>query len=423
MKDTILDPRQAESMGMIVTSGELLLRIVDDVLDYSKLESGKVDIDLQKSNLQETLDAVVGSIESKAVSTNISFQTYYGNCVGEFLYTDNRRLQQILYNLLGNAVKFSVEGGTVELRLELCGGEPECKDCGDGRILRFIVKDYGKGIEEKDFEKIFLPFLQASTETERLYGGTGLGLAITAKLVKALGGSISVESEVGKWTKMNVDLPCGHYESIADIPELSLRLQKSSVLLVGAGAAEVSQLAGTFHQYHVAFSSYRDVKEFECAVQEKTVGDSNAYIVLVNEDLYDNNALQRIARNVKKKVIFLAFGPQGCVKEARRHYHSFSRILPSVFIRTLGDCLEKEPCNPTQRIPVTSTATYSSLRVLIAEDNTINQRVLVRMLNRLGVDSVEVVANGKLAVDREANDEFDVILMDLQVSYDTVTTV
>lgn len=93
---------KAESMGMIVTSGELLLRVVDDVLDYSKLESGHVEIDVEKSNLQETLNAVVHAIETKASSTNVSLQTNYEVSIGEYFNTDSRRLQQILYNLLGS---------------------------------------------------------------------------------------------------------------------------------------------------------------------------------------------------------------------------------------------------------------------------------------------------------------------------------
>lgn len=102
------DAEKAESMGMIVTSGELLLRVVDDVLDYSKLESGNVEIDLQQSNLQETMNAVVHAIETKAATTNISLQTNYGFSVGEYFYTDSRRLQQILYNLLGSKSHLSI---------------------------------------------------------------------------------------------------------------------------------------------------------------------------------------------------------------------------------------------------------------------------------------------------------------------------
>ena len=104
---------------MIVTSGDLLLTVVNDVLDYSKLESGNVDIVVRRSNLQGALDAVVHSISQKSRTKNLEVKTFYGNSVPEYVETNSRRLQQILYNLLGNAVKFSKEGGTVELRVDL----------------------------------------------------------------------------------------------------------------------------------------------------------------------------------------------------------------------------------------------------------------------------------------------------------------
>lgn len=108
LKDTMPDAEKAESMGMIVTSGELLLRVVNDVLDYSKLESGNVETEVKQSSLQETLNAVVHAIETRASSTNVSLQTNYGVSIGEYFYTDSRRLQQILYNLLGSTFCLAV---------------------------------------------------------------------------------------------------------------------------------------------------------------------------------------------------------------------------------------------------------------------------------------------------------------------------
>lgn len=215
-ESTSLDQKQAEYLQMMVSSGELLQRVVNDVLDYSKLEAGKVVVEIQQSSLQDALNAVVRSIETNALSRNVSVETHYDYTVGEFFATDSRRLQQILYNLLGNSIKFSSEEGVVELWVQHCILPPQLlkqdscdvrdiKPFGqDQQVLRFVVKDYGKGIQKENFEKIFVPFSQAENSTERLHGGTGLGLAITAKLVKALGGSISVDSEFGEWTEMRV---------------------------------------------------------------------------------------------------------------------------------------------------------------------------------------------------------------------------
>jgi signal transduction histidine kinase len=189
LQDTELDPQQKEEVRMIVTSGELLRTVVDDVLDYSKLESGNFEIDIKRSNLQETLNTIVHSIDIKDQAKKLLVRPFYGVTLGEFIDTDSRRLQQILYNLLGNAIKFSKEGGIVELHVCLCSsdGDREAPDnksfkvvkAGDP-VLQFVIKDYGKGIAKDHFEKIFEPFNQASAETSSVYGGTGLGLAITS---------------------------------------------------------------------------------------------------------------------------------------------------------------------------------------------------------------------------------------------------
>lgn len=250
-----MTPMQEESIRMIVASGDLLLTVVNDVLDWSKLESGNFEIDVRKSNLQETLNAILHSIQTKAASKHIHLATYYDAIVPEFVHTDCRRIQQILYNLLGNAIKFSppqavVEFGVLLVQLDkepragefyplgawpnkeeeesstattTITAEDKTADEGvqhpssasrspllhrrksfsrehslhddDSMVLRFVVKDYGQGIRPDDFQHIFEPFRQARQESDQAYGGTGLGLAITGKLVKALGGTVSVASK------------------------------------------------------------------------------------------------------------------------------------------------------------------------------------------------------------------------------------
>ncbi len=160
---------QDETMRMINTSGDLLLAVVNDVLDYSKLESGNLDIEIKPSSLQETLNSVVQAIETQGQSKKISVRTFYDAAVGEFIKTDSRRLQQILYNLLGNAVKFSKEGGVVELSVSVCPSasgqngnsySPAEADIETGKVqkdeeqvLLFVVKDYGKGIKKRTLRR------------------------------------------------------------------------------------------------------------------------------------------------------------------------------------------------------------------------------------------------------------------------------
>jgi signal transduction histidine kinase/ActR/RegA family two-component response regulator len=317
-----------ESAQMISQSGELLAAIVDDVLDYSKLESGIFDVDIQQTNLQLILATVVYSIGIRGRERNVEVRSLFDENLPNMVETDSRRLQQVLYNLLGNAIKFSKEGGTVDLKVSMCH---KSDNASFGTVLRLAVKDNGKGIAKDDMQKIFEPFNQGSKETERLYGGTGLGLAITSKLVKALGGTVSVDSAVGEWTEFVVDLPCQE-------PAVGMEVASSS--------AALSVLVGP---------------------QENEPADSSVGTAVTE-------AFTGIAPTVRP---------------------STPSLLPDKLLVKGG--------------------LYEKIKVLIAEDNLINQKVLHRMLTRLGLKHVDIVDNGRKAVDLCAVKEFDIVFMDLEM--------
>ncbi|CAB9503407.1 Peroxide stress-activated histidine kinase mak2 [Seminavis robusta] len=441
LQESKLDSKQEESMRMIVTSGTLLKAVVDDVLDYSKLAAGKVVIEVEQCQLQDTLNAVVRSIETNATSKRITLETYYDATIGEIFQTDSRRLLQILYNLLGNASKFGADGGIVELRVHHylaqlpsadIGKCPETSDtklegmqkAPEQRMLRFVVKDYGKGIHEKDYEKIFQPFLQASSETERLYGGSGLGLAITGKLVKALGGRISVKSEVGKWTEMFVDFPlCDHTAPSADVAGLSSRLQGSTMYIVGDVKSRDVIETKRFMQIYSVDAQVFDTMKDAIPPQDQEVDTKRAHVFLVQEDRYDEDVFRRWSKFAK--TVLLTFGHKFGVKGSDGHYRSLTQLLPCVLIKDIGDHVTRasQTQNPARTAGTSTKSTsdeekepsYKNYKILVAEDNLVNQKVVVRILKKLGILDVQVVDNGKKAVDQEAEGSFDVILMDMQM--------
>ncbi|OEU22221.1 two-component system sensory kinase [Fragilariopsis cylindrus CCMP1102] len=293
-----MDPMHADSIRMINTSGELLSAVVDDVLDYAKLESGSFEVDIGLTKLQDTLDSVLYSITQKMQEKNIRIRTHFSPTVPLYLETDSRRLQQVLFNLLGNAGKFSKIDSVIDLSVSLVKAY---RDDENNDTIRFSVKDYGKGIDKKDFETIFQPFSQASKETQNVYGGTGLGLSITSKLVHRLGGKISLDSELGKYADFTVDLPMnGRYVDI----------QKISGKMTSASAKTTTKNPG-----------------------------------------------------------------------------NITKVL-------LGKL---------------------DLKVLYAEDNIVNQKVLARVLNRYGITDITIVDNGKKAVDISAKTKYDCILLDMQM--------
>lgn len=471
LQDSELSPMQVDSVKMIVSSGELLLAVVNDVLDYSKLESGNVEIDIQRRNLQDTLNSVVHSVESKAQSKGISVLTQYDAAIPQFVKTDSHRLQQILYNLLGNAVKFSKDNGVVELRVELIPACPHQTGGGDqGRdgcptnmhaaseeesdtrcpfhrppspredsdnavpstsavakkttgeyLLRYTVKDYGKGIAEEDFEKIFRPFSQANVETEALYGGTGLGLAITAKLVAALGGRTSVDSEEGKWSKFTVDMP--FHGSHVNTKAIAGAMQNTVVILVGDdNTVDTDAAVSMCRLFDIGHAKYSNATALKEDLLKGALPRAKSYVYLTQEDLYDENL--RILLSKTTPVAVATFGPEYSVRSTKCHFRSLLHMLPSVLAESLSAIVSdlKSPTNTIISSPPSPSGkgkecalSYRDIRVLIAEDNAINQKVLHRMLKRVGVEHVDIVDNGRKAVDKEAVTSYDMVFMDMQM--------
>ena len=309
-----LTPEQAAAVDMIAVSGDLLLRVVNDVLDYTKLTVGMVDISKEETLLHPLLRQAVDASRVKAQQRGINIQMSLAKNLPLYVFTDGKRLSQILLNLLGNAVKFSDDGGVIELNVfrgVTKSGNPS---------LRIDIKDYGMGIEKENFAKIFDPFQQANAETEKSYGGTGLGLTISSQLAKALGGDISVDSEFGKWCLFSVEFELNE-ESSTDTNDDSIEVYSDCNISVSS-ASTLSD-----------FSSRR--------ASDKSQRSTSARTKLNMEE------------------------------------------------RRLDE-----------------------FRVLVAEDNHINQMLVDRMLRRFGVKHIEIVGDGCAAVKRCNETSYDLILMD-----------
>jgi CheY-like chemotaxis protein len=452
-----LSEKQKESISMIITSGELLCAVVNDILDFSKLESGNVLIEIRPVCLQDILDSVVNSIEHKAKSNRITSETLYSRRLPERIETDGNRLQQILYNLLGNALKFSDTGGSVELFVDYVPREPPRDDesistkadkasrcpfkaekesaCPFGfdkpmassqwsqitsesfiesGILRFSVKDYGRGIDTSDFDKIFEPFGQANRDTEKLYGGTGLGLAITSRLVERLGGRIMVESEIGKWSKFTVHVPV---TAVAQF-DVASSLADACILYVDhpdeANRRVVSSRGVPFEH----FVSCQDMYDWFMGESKSDRLLHRFLVCLIQEDLCSVDVLRKISQTLHLALI--TFGPtHDRIPESHLHVRSLSCRIRSVLLKAIAD-IRSEIDDPTRHGGRSATLLapvdiLKEVEVLIAEDNVINQKVLCRMLQRSGVERIDVADNGQEAVERCASKHYDVIFMDMQM--------
>jgi signal transduction histidine kinase/ActR/RegA family two-component response regulator len=419
--DSELDPLTRESIEMITGSGDLLLAVVDDVLDYSKLATGKVETKLELVRLPRIVRAVVASVDTRATPGGVELRTSLADGIPSEVETDGRRLQQILYNLLGNAIKFGQEGRIVEFTVDVISREQDIADSdqrgkmesSEDDLIRFIVKDYGKGILPSEIHKIFQPFQQAATN-EPKHGGTGLGLAITRQLVRVLGGTISVESEYGSWCQFVVLLPMNPERPIVSMSqEDDGQADMESVMDCNSSVEDDDGFSSSEDDSTISSSSIsrpsqhttsasrsrrpsfalstmstpRPAEEGDCQVLPP-------YAPIIN--LEEAQKLLSLARDSPRRV------EESCEKQApSSQVHSATSVTPES-PRNILEVKKKQ-------------IEFDKLKVLVAEDNKINQKVLHRTLTRLGINDVTIVENGKEAVDISEEVNFDCIFMDMQM--------
>ena len=410
---------------------------MDDVLDYSKLQSGNAEVDIKRSDIQRVVADLVKSMRASVIATkrNLSFSTKFGPRVTQYVETDGRRLLQILFNLVSNAVKFSKDNGVVEVRIDICErveplGAPRKADNDDEQeqerkplvsfgfpVLRFTVKDYGKGIEKKNFDRIFQPFTQTNSGVSNIDGGTGLGLAITEKLIRALGGDIRVDSCLQQWTEFTIDLP---FECApTSRHQMDGKFSKAEIYTVGS----TEYVSETFDFFHVTRTELVDLGELETALKSKPKQKECAILCLLRSDLFDAEATKLLSQ--KHGVKFIVIGPVSGLQGNICHYPSLGEMIPVVFLEELATVVQEQleltssKCGldfgSVHKAPAAPVCDLTKLRVLCAEDNLVNQKILIRMLKRLGVPTIEMAENGKLAVEKEAEMAFDIILMDMQM--------
>lgn len=441
-----LDPSLQESIEMITSSGDLLLAVVDDVLDYSKLAAGKVETKVETIQTQQVIRAVVTSVDIRAKATGVDLRTKLADNLPADVETDSRRLQQILYNLLGNAIKFGRQGKIVDFTVDVVCRDGSSTDhvevvekrnpCPDD-IVRFTVKDYGRGIHPSELHKIFQPFQQAATN-DPSHGGTGLGLAITRQLVRVLGGTISVESEYGSWCKFTVLLPKNPERPI--IP--SCKDEQRSTFEEALPFPNVSQrstLGGNSSSFEDDDFSSSDDDTCSSSTSFSTPSNYVHKHILTHvrhislpkvPSLFPGEGIGLFEKHRDDSVeatknSILGGDFSGLNEESIFTIDEIKNLLSSTRNEPMDqnvadqgnstdDCREP-PSPPPQESGSRKMVEFDKLRVLIAEDNQINQKVLHRTLTRIGLTDIDIVSDGKQAVEAQETKGYDVIFMDLQM--------
>ncbi len=422
--DTDLTQDQRECLNTVKASADSLLTVINDILDFSKIEAGRMDLDPVHFNVRDQMEEAVRSLALRAHAKGLELTLEVEKDVPAYVVGDPARLRQIATNLVGNAVKFTSSGEVnVTVHVE-SASEQEVR-------LRFDIRDTGIGIPTDKQAAIFEPFAQADGSTTRKYGGTGLGLTISTRLVKLMGGAIWMESQLGHGS-------CFHFTACfgpafeTELPEPNgLCLDDIHVLVVDDNAVNRRILTELLWQWKMRPSSAAG--GMEALGMLRQASERHDPFALVVTDCHmpemDGFDLARRIRNsphlTEAVVMMLTSGMQSgevqrcrelgiCIhvtKPVRRA--ELKAAISKVMARVHKPRVDAGP-SPVEPVPALAPPRDSGMRILLAEDNIVNQRVALRILQKEG-HRVTVANNGLEAVLAAGKEDFDAILMDVQM--------
>ncbi len=419
--ETELDVTQREYLNSVKYSADSLLSIINEILDFSKIEVGRLALDPVEFNLREHLGHAMKSLAIGAHRKDLELACYIPPELPEFVIGDPVRLRQVVLNLAGNAIKFTDQGEVV-LRVEPeQGGE-------DGLNLHFTVTDTGIGIPEEKRQLIFEPFTQADTSTTRQYGGTGLGLSISMRLIAMMGGRIWLESRVGQGSTFHFTARFGVAKkaTVRPPPEDPGPLENVRVLVVDDNATNRQILERTLSYWRMrptavssataALSSLHDAKAagapFRLLVADCHMPDVDGFMLV--EQIQRSLDLSDLAT-----IMLTSGGQRGDGARCKKLGIAAYLIKPVLQADLLDALLQvlgsREGDAPAQVITRhTLRQSRPPLRILLAEDNPVNQKLASRLLENEG-HQVVVASDGAQALDTWAKQSFDLVLMDAQM--------
>ena len=416
---TPLTGEQREYLGTIRDSADALLTLINDLLDFSKIEARKFELDKRDFDLRDTLEDTVRLLAPRAHQKELELACHIQADLPDRVFGDPIRLRQIVINLVGNAIKFT-DKGEVMLHVE------RQIQSESTLTLHFFVSDTGIGIPEEKQQTIFEAFEQVDSSTTRKYGGTGLGLSISAELVKLMGGMMWVESKVKQGSKFHFTVVLELKKSESDAsPKRIQQLMDLPILVVDDNASNRRILKEILMNWHMKPTLTSSGAE---ALQMLKEGNCNKPFALVLLDVHmpemDGFAVARQIRDGYKQLgikVLLLTSASRPSDVARCHELEIAGYLSKPIKQSeLFDAIVTAMAADSQKLERFESTSASiqpserSLRVLLAEDNPVNQTLAMRILEKLG-HKVQVVNNGKEAVERAQAEPFDLILMDVQM--------
>jgi signal transduction histidine kinase/DNA-binding response OmpR family regulator len=419
--DTELTAAQREYLTLVQESSDQLMRLLCDILDFSKIEAGKLDIDEIPFSLRECVGGVMKALAVSAHRKQLELACRIHPDVPEGLKGDPSRLDQIIVNLVGNAVKFT-EQGQIVVEIQ-CGSRTA-----DDANLQFAVSDTGIGIAREKLQRIFESFTQADSSTTRKYGGTGLGLAISTRLVQLMGGRMWVESEEGFGSTFRFELPfqLAPVELEPSAAESTAAVQGQRVLIVDDNATNRLILEEIVGGWHMRPTSVSDAQQaLQTLQQAQTEGQPLPLVVsdLNMPEVTGLTLLEQIREDTSlaaTPVIMLTSSTRPEELQRCRELGASARLMKPVKQSELFKAVVKAlgagaaETQPQAAVAPRAPVKLPSLRVLLVEDSHVNQKLVIALMGKHGHE-VSVVENGKRAIETLQSQRFDIVLMDVEM--------
>jgi PAS domain S-box-containing protein len=415
--ETPLSIQQREYLEMVKGCAESLLEIIEDILDFSKIENGKAELDHVPFSILECVENALQPVTMRAQQKGLELEWSVRGDLPERVRGDPIRLRQILINLLGNAVKFT-EAGEVSLGLEcLKRSEEEAE-------IRFEVRDTGVGIPAEHHSKIFDAFQQCDTSVTRQFGGTGLGLSISARIVRMMGGEIQVESAAGKGSRFFFTVKLKMAESAERADEEEEKLPRVKVLVVEERKSSQELLVWLMSRWGLEVEVAESVEEARASLARQKEEHEPYRVVLINPNLHGADGYD-VAREIRANAprettaILMMSSAASILEDARAaECGVFRRLRKPLRRRVLWESLraaltQEKPETPPFIQPQANAA-GGHFRILLVEDNAVNQKLAMRLLEKMG-HQVALANNGAEACEALCTARYDIVLMDLQM--------
>ncbi|MCP4550000.1 MAG: response regulator [bacterium] len=420
LRGTELDSEQREYVSTVHTSADSLLAIINDILDFSKIEAGKLELERVPCDVGSVIEDVGDLLALKTCEKGLALIIDLDPALPDNLLGDPVRVRQAIINLVGNAIKFTSEGEIVV--------KATCEHSDSRTVkIKVSIRDTGIGISPSAQARLFDPFMQADTSTTRNFGGTGLGLSICRLLADLMGGDIGVESVLGEGTTfwitmvLDVDQAAVATSTSEPAPDLS----DWQALVCHGNAATAEHLANLLQSWQATVDVFSRPREAMTNFSSRGPGNRNQLILFVADEIVLADPLTWLAI-AEAGINIYVLTELGVRRERSQDLEAAltGRIsLPikqQALAADLSSMAAGEIRKPLGEISIETPSwqdrvDLQSMRVLVAEDNTINQKVARRFLSKIGVGSIEIAENGLIALESLAKAEFDIVLMDIQM--------